>query len=484
MKRSMIIRSLMGVSLSLALTGCSMIPEYERPASPVAAGWPKGEGYEAASAESSVTPPSWQSFFRDPELRELIEAALENNRDLRVAALNVEATRELYRIQRADRLPSFSADGGGSRTHTPAGLNGSTQSGINSQYSATLGVAWEVDLFGRVGSLQQQALEEYLATEAAQRSVQVSLIASVANTYLRWQADQALLQATQETLQTYEDSLRLTQRSFEVGIASTLELTQARTAVETARSSLAAYMRLVAEDRNALTLLLGQRAPALPGATPELGTDLLAELPAGLSSEVLLQRPDILQAEYALRGANANIGAARAAFFPSISLTASAGSASSQLSGLFDGGSEYWNFSPSISLPIFNAGRLQANLNYAELIRDVRVAEYERSIQVAFSEVADGLAARETYVDQVAAQQRLLSASEDYFQIAERRYRSGVDSYLTLLDAQRQLFTARQQLITDRLNLLTREVDLYRALGGGWAAPCVAEPRVSTACPS
>ncbi len=461
-------RLLICSALTAALAGCSMIPAYQRPALPVADSWPTGEAYETVPAQSGAAPLAWQSFFRDPQLRELIEVALENNRDLRVAVLNVAATSELYRIQRADGLPSLSANGSGSRTHTPAGLNGNTQSGINSQYSATLGVAWEIDLFGRVGSLQQQALEEYLATEAAQRGVQVSLIASVANSYLRWQANQALLQTTQDTLQTYEDSLRLTQRSFDVGIASTLELTQARTAVETARSSLAAYKRLVAQDRNALALLVGQRVSILPSAKIELGTDLLAELPVGLASDVLLQRPDIVQAEYALRGASANIGAARAAFFPSISLTANAGSASNQLSDLFQSGSEYWNFSPSISLPIFSAGRLQANLNYAELIRDVRVAEYEKSIQMAFSEVADGLAARGTYRDQVAAQQRLLSASEDYFQIAERRYRSGVDSYLILLDAQRQLFTARQQLINDRLNQLTSEVDLFRALGGGW----------------
>lgn len=464
---------LIGSALILSLAGCSLIPEYQRPASPVADSWPQGEGYASAEAATSTEalapPPAWQSFFRDEQLRNLIDVALENNRDLRVAALNVEATRALYRIQRADRLPSISADAGGNRTRTPYDLNGTTQSGITSQYSATLGVAWEVDLFGRLGSLQQQALEEYLATEAAQRSVQVSLIASVANTYLLWQADQALLQATQDTLATYDESLRVTQRSFDVGVASSLELTQARTAVETARSSLARYTRLVAEDRNALALLLGQRVPVLPAEQPQLSTELLAELPVGLPSNVLLQRPDILQAEYQLRGANANIGAARAAFFPSISLTANAGSASSQLSGLFDSGSEYWSFSPSISLPIFNAGRLQANLNYAEVIRDVRVAEYERAIQVAFSEVADGLAARDTYVDQVAAQQRLLDTSEDYFQIAQRRYRSGVDSYLTLLDAQRQLFTARQQLITDQLNQLTSEVDLFRALGGGWA---------------
>lgn len=276
---------LIGSALILSLAGCSLIPEYQRPASPVADSWPQGEGYASAEAATSTEalapPPAWQSFFRDEQLRNLIDVALENNRDLRVAALNVEATRALYRIQRADRLPSISADAGGNRTRTPYDLNGTTQSGITSQYSATLGVAWEVDLFGRLGSLQQQALEEYLATEAAQRSVQVSLIASVANTYLLWQADQALLQATQDTLATYDESLRVTQRSFDVGVASSLELTQARTAVETARSSLARYTRLVAEDRNALALLLGQRVPVLPAEQPQLSTELLAELPVG-----------------------------------------------------------------------------------------------------------------------------------------------------------------------------------------------------------
>lgn len=455
--------------LMLVLTGCSLMPNYERPVSPVASSWLQSEADDAAIDNAMIPTPSWHSFFHEPQLRDLIAVALENNRDLRVAALNAQATRALYRVQRAERLPSVSAEAGGSRTRAPYDFNGTTQNGITSQYSATLGVAWELDLFGRVGSLQQQALEEYLATEAAQQSVKISLIASVANTYLLWQADSALLQATRDTLDTFEDSLRLTQRSFDVGIASSLELTQARTAVETARSSLAAYTRRVGEDRNALDLLLGQHVPVSPAKQPQQGTSVLAALPIGLSSDALLQRPDILQAEYQLRGASANIGAARAAFFPSISLTANAGSASSQLSGLFDSGSEYWNFSPSISLPIFSAGRLQANLDYAELIRDVRIAEYDRAIQIGFSEVADGLAARQTYVDQVAAQQSLLDASEDYFQIAERRYRSGVDSYLTLLDAQRQLFSARQQLITDRLNQTTSEVDLFRALGGGWS---------------
>ncbi|MEH6388924.1 AdeC/AdeK/OprM family multidrug efflux complex outer membrane factor [Pseudomonas profundi] len=462
-------RTLLSVSLAVTLSGCSMIPDFQRPESPVANTWPQGDAYSASTNEHTADL-GWGQFFQDPALRELIGIALENNRDLRIAALNVDATRALYRIQRSDLFPSISADGGGNRSRTPASLNPGGEAGISSQYSATLGIGWELDLFGRLGSLQEQALEEYLATEAAQRSVQISLIAAVANTYLTWQADQALLEITRGTLETYDESLSLTQRSFDVGVASSLELTQARTAVETARSSLARYTRLVAQDRNALAQLLGQRIP-FAGVDPiDLQRSYLTDLPVGLPSELLINRPDIVEAERRLRGANANIGAARAAFFPSISLTGAAGSASSDLDGLFESGSDYWSFSPSISLPIFNAGRLRANLEYAEIIRDARVAEYERSIQEAFRDVSDGLAARDTYVQQVEAQSDLVEASESYFQIAERRYRTGVDSYLTLLDAQRQLFTAQQQLIGDRLGQLVSEVELFKALGGGWQA--------------
>lgn len=461
-------RTLLSLALATALSGCSLIPDYQRPESPVDDAWPQGQAYADDTATERSAGLGWNQFFQDPALRELIGVALENNRDLRIAGLNVEATRALFRIQRSDLFPSIGADAGGTRSRTPASLNPLGEADISSQYSATLGVAWELDLFGRLGSLREQALEEYLATEAAQRSVQISLIAAVANTYLTWQADQALLEITRGTLETYEESLALTQRSFDIGVASSLELTQARTAVETARSSLARYTRLVAQDRNALAQLLGQRLPFGEVEPINLQHSYLADLPVGLPSELLTNRPDIVEAERRLRGANASIGAARAAFFPSISLTGAAGSASSDLSGLFESGSDYWSFSPSISLPIFNAGRLRANLDYSEIIRDARVAEYERSIQEAFRDVSDGLAARDTYVQQVQAQGDLVEASESYFQIAERRYRTGVDSYLTLLDAQRQLFTAQQQLIGDRLSQLVSEVELFKALGGGW----------------
>ncbi|WP_313085734.1 AdeC/AdeK/OprM family multidrug efflux complex outer membrane factor [Pseudomonas sp.] len=465
-------KSVLSLALMAALGGCSLIPDYQRPDAPSPASWPEGEAYEGASAatQGGSMDLGWQAFFRDPALRRLIGVALENNRDLRAAALNVEAYRALYRIQRADLLPAVSADGSGSRTRTPGDLNQTGDSVISSQYSATLGVSWELDLFGRLGSLREQALQEFFATAAAQRSTQISLIASVANAWLTLQADQALLQVSRDTLKTYEQSLELTQRSFDVGVASALELSQARSAVDTARVGIERYSRQAAQDRNALVLLLGQGLPKELADAGELERDQLAPLPVGLPSDLLYQRPDIIQAEYQLRAANANIGAARAAFFPRISLTGAAGTASSELSGLFGSGSSYWNFSPSISVPIFNAGQLRANLDYAQISRNIEVARYESAIQTAFREVSDGLAAQGTYSRQVQAQRDLLQASEDYYRLAERRYRAGVDSYLTLLDAQRQLFEVKQQFITDRLAQMTSEVELFKALGGGWDA--------------
>jgi multidrug efflux system outer membrane protein len=456
-------KSLLAIALLGSISGCSLIPEYQRPAAPVPAAWEN-----SAAAQQAVPVPAWESFFSDAQLRELISLALANNRDLRVAALNVEAYRAQYRIQRAELLPAVGAYGDGNRSRTPADLSPLGQSSVGGQYSATLGLSWELDLFGRLGSLREQALQEYFASEQAQRAAQVSLIASVANAWLTWQADQALLRLTEDTLQAYERSLQLTQRSFDVGVASAVELRQAQSALESARVEHARYQRLQQQDRNALALLLGQTPPAELLLPRQLGEPLLAELPVGLPSDLLEQRPDILQAEYALRAANANIGAARAAFFPRISLTGAAGTASSELSGLFDGGSGYWNFAPSISVPIFNAGQLRANRDYSEVRKNIQVAEYEKSIQQAFREVADGLVARSSYTAQLQAQSDLLSSSEAYYQLAERRYRGGVDNYLTVLDAQRQLFGVQRGLINDRLNQLVSEVNLFKALGGGW----------------
>lgn len=461
-------RSLLSLAVaSILLGGCSLIPDYQRPASPVDSLWPsEASGAQTATAAADL---DWRAFFKDPALQGLIDTALANNRDLRVAALNVEAYAAQRQIQRSALFPSVTADGGATRQRLPGSLSSSGDPSISSQYSATVGASWELDLFGRLRSLDEQALQQYFATEEARRATQIALVASVANAWLTLQADQELLQLTQDTLKTYQQSFALTRRSYDVGVADALALAQARSAVESAQVSLAQYNRQVAQDRNALVVLLGSgKAGGLPSGRP-LDDDLLLEVPAGLPSDLLQRRPDLRQAEHQLQAANANIGAARAAFFPSVSLTANAGSLSPDLSGLFDAGSGSWLFQPSISLPIFNAGKLRASLDYAELQKDTQVASYEKAIQTAFQEVADGLAARATYQQQLDAQRALVKTNEEYYRLAERRYRTGVDSYLTLLDAQRQLFSVRQQLIGDRLAQLTSEVELYKALGGGWS---------------
>ncbi|AMS13902.1 MULTISPECIES: AdeC/AdeK/OprM family multidrug efflux complex outer membrane factor [Pseudomonas] len=464
-------KSLLSLAITAAvLSGCSLIPDYQQPQAPVAAQYPQGPAYSPAeAANQAAAEQGWRQFFHDPALQQLIQTALVNNRDLRVAALNIDAYAAQYQIQRADLFPAVSANGSGSRQRTPARLSQTGEAAISSQYSATLGVsAYELDLFGRVRSLSEQALQTYFSSEEARRSTQISLVASVANAYLTWQADKELLKLTQDTLAAYEESYRLTSRSNEVGVASALDLSQARTSVENARVQLARYTRQVAQDENSLTLLLGTSIPAnLPSPQP-LSADLLSELPAGLPSELLQRRPDILAAEHNLKAANASIGAARAAFFPSISLTANAGTLSPDMGGLFKGGSGTWSFAPQINIPIFNAGSLRASLDYSKIQKDINVAQYEKSIQTAFQEVSDGLAARQTYNQQLQAQRDFVNANQDYYRLAERRYRIGVDSNLTFLDAQRSLFSAQQALITDRLAQLTSEVNLYKALGGGW----------------
>lgn len=472
--------------LSLAVTafilgGCSLIPDYQTPESPAAAQWPQGPAYSPTeSAEVAAAEQGWRQFFHDPALQQLIQTALVNNRDLRVAALNIDAYRAQYRIQRADLFPAVSANGSGSRQRVPGDVSSTGEATINSQYSATLGVsAYELDLFGRVRSLSEQALETYLSSEQARRSTQISLVASVANAYLTWQADQALLKLTEETLKTYEESYQLTKRSNEVGVSSALDLSQARTSVEGARVKLAQYQRLVAQDLNSLTVLLGTSVPANLPASQELNANLLSEVPAGLPSELLQRRPDIQEAEHLLKAANANIGAARAAFFPSISLTANAGTLSPDMGGLFKGGSGTWLFQPQINLPIFNAGSLRASLDYSKIQKDINVAKYEKTIQTAFQEVSDGLAARQTFKEQLQAQRDLVAANQDYYRLAERRYRIGIDSNLTFLDAQRSLFSSQQALIADRLLQLVSEVNLYKALGGGWHEQTVQDQQVS-----
>ena len=454
-------KRLLAVTLGLLLGGCSLAPDYQRPATPAGATW-------QASSDVTTTR-GWKGTFSDPQLQQLITLALSNNRDLRIAALNVQSYEARYRIQRAAQLPTVGVDGSGSRQQTAGDINGSGREQIGSQYAANVGItAYELDFFGRIQSLKDQALENYLAQQESQRSTHIALVASVANAYLALLADQDLLTLSQQTLQTEQESYELTSKKFNLGAASDMELAQGKTTLESARVSQAQYQRQVAQDKNALMLLIGGNLPADLQQTRALDDVALTPVPVGAPSSLLQQRPDVLAAEHSLKAANANIGAARAAFFPTITLTATAGSASNELSSLFDSGNGTWLFMPKLSLPIFDGGKRTADLDVAEIEAKKAVASYEQSIQSAFREVADGLVAQQSYQQQLAAQQALVEANQRYFDLAEKRYQQGVDSYLTRLDAQRSLFSAQQSLIATRLALLGNEVNLYKAIGGGW----------------
>lgn len=465
--------ALTALALAAALTGCaSLAPDYRQPAAPVPAAFPASS---AAAAQPAAADIDWRSFFADAKLRSLIDLALANNRDLRVAVLNIEQARAQYRVQDAQSVPAIDASGSASSSRTPAALSPTGQASIARQYSATVGIsAYELDLFGRVRSLNSQALEQFLATAEARRATQISLIAEVANAYLTWGADLERLALARQTLQSQNDSYALTKRRFELGSASALTLRQLQTSVDTARVDVARYAGLVAQDQNALALLLGAPVPAelAPAALGD-SVSALPELGAGLPSDLLQRRPDILQAEHQLKAANFNIGAARAAFYPRISLTASAGSGSSELSGLFKGGSGTWSFLPQISLPLFDGGANRANLDLATVGRDINVAQYEKAIQTAFREVADALALRATVGGQLEAQQSLVDATAEAFRLSDARFQRGVDSYLDVLDAQRSLYAARQNLIGTRLSALSNSVTLYKVLGGGWTGEAV-----------
>ena len=473
------------MAAALLVSGCSMIPAYERPAAPVAVTYPSPAGSigmadpaNALATQSASTTP-WQTFFADTRLQGLIELALINNRDLRVAVLNIEQARAQYQIRRADQFPTINGVIGGSRTPSASG-------GVTSLYSAGLqATAYELDFFGRVGSLKEAALNQYLATEEGRKTTQITLIASVANAYLSLLADDELLEITRQTLVTREESIRLSKLRFDNGVASELDFRQAESLVEAARVSLAQQQRQRALDENLLTLLVGSPlAAGLPASASTASASVeaplaqmqpLVDVPAGLPSDLLASRPDIRQAERQLLAANANIGAARAAFFPRIALTAGAGSASSQLSGLFQSGSWGWTFAPSLTLPIFDAGRNQANLEVSKVTRDIAVAQYEKAIQTAFREVADALASRTTLAEQLRASQAQANAESIRLRLSDLRYQNGVSSYLDLLDAQRSLFAARQAVVQTRLAQLQSQVGLYRALGGGWTQPADGE---------
>lgn len=461
--------TLLPPALALTLSGCvSMAPRYRVPEAPVPKAWAGGATPQGAAAADLA----WQDFFVDARLRQVLDLALRNNRDLRIAALNAERAGAAYRIQRADLLPKISAMAQGTKQRLPASVSGAGRPVVAEQDAVSVGVsAWELDLFGRVRSLKNQALEQYLATEQARNGAQIALLAETASAYLALAADRESLRLAQETLANQEASAKLVRRRFEVGASSELDAFRAQVSIETARGDVARYTRAVAMDSNALRVLAGADIPAewLPEALGDAVS--VRELAPGLPSATLGRRPDILAAEHQLKAANANIGAARAAFFPRITLTSSLGTMGSELSGLFKTGSDAWAFSPQVVLPIFDTGARRANLRAANAGRDLALAQYEKAIQQAFREVADALAQRDTLGDQLAAQGALTQALEGAYKLAQARYAAGVDGYLSVLDAQRSLYAAQQGLISLRQAKSGNLVGLYRVLGGGWKAP-------------
>jgi multidrug efflux system outer membrane protein len=461
-------RNILFGALIAVLAGCSLVPSYQRPALPTAATYPGVKG-AATQITLGIEQLGWREFFKDARLQELIVQALENNRDLRIAMQRVEEARGLYGIQRADRLPSISTGAMGSRTRVPADLSPTGSAMTSDRYEATLNLStWELDFWGRVRSLTTAGLESYLATEEARRAVTISLVAQVANTYLLERELDERTAIAQKTLATREDSYRIAKRRYEVGYASKLDATQAEALLNQARADRAALLRQRDQNHNALTLLIGVPIVVLevqPLSRIEPG--FVREISAGLPSDLLINRPDVIAAEHRLKAANANIGAARAAFFPRIVLTGNLGTASAELSGLFGAGSLIWSFSPSVTLPIFDGGRNRANLDVSEARRNLAVADYERIIQGAFREVADALAERRWLTEQVAAQQATLAAQTERVRLAGLRYQNGAAPYLEVLDAERDRFSAEQALVQVRRALLSSSVNLYAALGGG-----------------
>jgi multidrug efflux system outer membrane protein len=442
--------------------GCNLIPEYRQPAPPVPQAWP------AADAGPGVAPDlHWQEYFSDPKLQALIRLALDNNRDLRATALNVERAQALYRIQRGGLYPTVGVQAAEQRYRVPERMDSKGQGYTYSQNTVQIGVlSWELDFFGRIQSLKDQALNQYLATEQARSAAQIALVAAVAQGYFGYAADSQILLLAEATLASQQANHELVSRRRDAGIASDLELLQSRSQVDSARADAARFRGLVAQDRNALDLLAGTAVSAdlLPERLDAAGE--LEDVSAGLPSEVLLRRPDILAAEYQLKAAYGNIGAARAAFFPSVSLTAGAGTMSPDVGHLFASGTRTWTFAPTIAAPIFAGGSLKANLKAAELTRDIAVAQYEKAIQSAFREVADGLSQRAALGDQAEAQRSLVEALDGSYQLAQARYRAGLDGYLNVLVAQRSLYAAQQGLVATDLAQRASRISLFKALGG------------------
>lgn len=487
-------KTCLSAAIGLALAGCSFTPHYQRPASPVPPQWPDhlknaappSSGAARGDGDRGAADIAWEEFYRSPQLRAVISLGLANNRDLRQATLNVEAYRAQYRIAHADLLPTFNAGLNGSIQRLPADVSQTGRAGVFEQYGATLGVtSYELDLFGRVRSMTSAALETFMATEQARRSVQISLVANIGVAFLTLETDRQQLALSRATLRNYETALDLVTKKLKAGTATELDHRQAATLVAQTQAEVQRGVRLVDTDTNALRLLVGADLPAGfddgfidPDLSIESGHGIhvLAPVPAGLPADLLERRPDILEAEHQLRAANADIGAARAAFFPKVTLTGAGGTLSEGVTGLFGPGQGAWSFAPQISLPIFTGGRLKGNLHYVQANRDIAVATYEKTIQTAFREVADGLAARATYGHQLEAQRREMASSQSYLDLATKAWRGGVSDYIVVLDAQRTVFTAQKQYLTDHLAQRTSEISLYRALGGGWTPGSAVPP--------
>ncbi len=458
-------------ALAVSLAGCSMAPKYERPSPELPGGWTAGAQISASVANATLA--DWRQIITDEPMRRLMELAIANNRDLRVAALKIEKAQAQYQIQRADLLPKINATAGADMSRTPGSLTSSGQAVTSRTYSVGLGfAAFELDLFGRIQSLKDAALEQFLATEEARKSVELSLVAEVGQAYLTLAADREQLALAEEILATERDSYEIVKHRADFGTAGDLDLSRAQTTVDTARVQAARYQAKVTEDENLLALLVG--LPLAPELTPAKSlADIapLAEVPAGLPSEVLFRRPDVLAAEHQLKAANANIGAARARHFPSIGITGMFGTASNEVNGLFTSGSGLWSFAPQLTLPIFHAGAISAGVKGAEADKSILVAQYEKAVQTAFREVSDTLARRASLARQVEAQDSLAQATGRAYELSGLRYEAGVDGYLSKLDAQRSHATARQNRIASRLEQAANTLTLYKVLGGGWSAP-------------
>jgi multidrug efflux system outer membrane protein len=485
----MLKHSLMAAAVALFAAGCTMAPKYQRPAAPVDQTFPTGGIYDrqpdaSSSASNGRTAHAkaavdigWRDFFADARLQQIVALALKNNRDLRVSMLNVVSARAQYQITRASLMPTLDAVASQTKQRTPKDLSFFNQT-VSNQYSVGVNASWEIDFFGRIQSLKDQALEQYFSLAETRKAAEIALVSQVADQYLTMLSDDDQLTVTRNTLQTAQESYRISKLEFDNGNGTELDVRQAEGVVLQADANLQAQMRARAQDENALVLLVGEPLPAdLPPGRKLDSQNLLSDIPAGLPSDLLTRRPDIVSAEHSLLAANANIGAARAAFFPKVSLTGSFGTLSPSLGGLFKPGSTGWSFAPQISLPIFEGGTNIANLDLAQVQKRIEIANYEKAIQTAFREVADGLAARGTFDDQIKSLERFVNSQSRRLELSEMRYRNGVDPYLVVLTAQNDLYTAQQLLITARLQRATNLVNLYQFLGGGWIEHAGDEPR-------